>query len=205
MGDAVDRDLALFHALEQRRLCLRRGAVDLVADDDIREHGSLLELEAPLDLVVDRDARHVGGQKVRGELDAAHARVHRRGQRLREHRLADARHVLDQQVAAGEEHDDREVHLLVLAGDDRRHALADLPGAVLQRDGRARCASSSSSLCRRSPLSRHGPRCCGFRAVAVFHGHLRIQVPIIPRTPDKFGQPLSAVYDTPPLAATITA
>ena len=36
-GDTVDRDLALAHRLEQGRLGLRRGAVDLVDEDDVRE------------------------------------------------------------------------------------------------------------------------------------------------------------------------
>ena len=36
--DAVDRDLALLHALEQRRLRARRGAVELVGEHDVREH-----------------------------------------------------------------------------------------------------------------------------------------------------------------------
>ena len=37
VGDAVDGDLALLHRLEQRRLGLRRGAVDLVGEEQVRE------------------------------------------------------------------------------------------------------------------------------------------------------------------------
>ena len=39
VGRAVDRDLALLHRLEQRRLRLGRGPVDLVAEDDVGEDG----------------------------------------------------------------------------------------------------------------------------------------------------------------------
>ena len=41
----VDRDLAFAHRLEQRRLRARRGAVDLVGEDDVREDRAALELE----------------------------------------------------------------------------------------------------------------------------------------------------------------
>ena len=38
---AADRDLILLHRLEQRRLRLRRRAVDLVGEDDVREDRAL--------------------------------------------------------------------------------------------------------------------------------------------------------------------
>jgi len=53
MGLAVDGDLALLHRLEERRLGLRRGSVDLVREHDVREHGPGLELEALCFLVED--------------------------------------------------------------------------------------------------------------------------------------------------------
>src|SRR4029078_3033338 len=40
------------------------------------------------------------------------------GDRLGEHRLAGARHVLDQQMALAQERDEREADLIVLADDD---------------------------------------------------------------------------------------
>jgi hypothetical protein len=45
VGDAVDRDLPLLHALQQRGLGLRAGPVDLVADDHVGEDRARLELE----------------------------------------------------------------------------------------------------------------------------------------------------------------
>jgi hypothetical protein len=98
----VHGDLALFHALEQRGLGLGRGPVDLVAEHDVREHRSRLELEvAPL-LVEGAHPGDVAGQQVRRELDPLDGAVDRPGQRLGQHRLAHARHVLDEQVPLGE-------------------------------------------------------------------------------------------------------
>src|SRR5206468_3135361 len=71
-------------------------------------------------LVVDRQAGHVGREQVRRELDPAERATEALGDRLREDRLARARDVLDQDVAATHERDEGEAHLVVLAND---HAL----------------------------------------------------------------------------------
>ena len=109
---AVDRDLLLLHALEHRGLGLGRGTVDLVTNHDVREHAAGAELEVASLLVVDRHPGHVGGQQIRGELDPADGAVDRAGQRLGQHRLADAWHVLDQEVSLAEQnHDGKPGHL----------------------------------------------------------------------------------------------
>ncbi len=69
VGRAVDRGLALLHAFEQRGLRLGRRPVDLVGEDDLADDRARPELELLGLLVVDRQAGHVGGQEVRGELD----------------------------------------------------------------------------------------------------------------------------------------
>jgi hypothetical protein len=56
VGDAVHRDARLLHDLQQRRLRLRRGAVDLVGEHDRGEDRAPVELEPVVLLVVDRDA-----------------------------------------------------------------------------------------------------------------------------------------------------
>ena len=61
------------------------------------------ELEAPVAAVPDGDADDVGGQQVGRELDPAERAVDRAGQGLGQARLADAGHVLDQQVALGDQ------------------------------------------------------------------------------------------------------
>ena len=114
---AVDRDLALLHRLEQRRLRLRRRAVDLVGEHDVGEHAAGAELELAGGAVPDRHAGDVGGQQVGGELDAVPGAADRAGDRLGQRRLADAGDVLDEEVALGEQAHEREVDLLALALD----------------------------------------------------------------------------------------
>ena len=53
----VDGHLPLGHRLEQRRLRLRRRAVDLVDEEDVREDRARAELEVARLLVEDRHAR----------------------------------------------------------------------------------------------------------------------------------------------------
>ena len=104
---AVDGDVALLHHLEHRRLRLRRGAVDLVGEDDVGEHRAGPELERAVRLVVDQPAGDVGRQQVGRELHAPPRAVHRVGDRLGQRRLAGAGHVLEEQVALGEEAHER--------------------------------------------------------------------------------------------------
>ena len=146
VGRAVDGDLALLHALEQRRLRLGRRAVDLVADDDVGEDAAGLELELAGLLVVDRHAGDVARHQVGRELDPLHRAVDRPGQRLGEHRLADAGHVLDQQVALGEQHRDGQPDDLGLALDDGLDRRLDPAGRC--RPGRP---DPASRRCRPSP------------------------------------------------------
>src|SRR6185437_7773452 len=114
-------------ALQQRGLGLRRGPVDLVADDDVREDRPRLELEVAPFLVVGADPGDVARQQVGGELDPPHRAVDGPRERLGEHGLAYARHVLDEQVALGEQDDQREPDRLGLPVDDRFDGRGDLP------------------------------------------------------------------------------
>ena len=137
VGDAVHRDLVLGHALQQRGLGLGRGAVDLVRDHDVREHRPGAELELLGAPVVDRHAGDVAGQQVRGELDPAHRAVDRDRQRLGQRRLADARHVLDQEVPLGEQRDERDAHDVRLAHEHVLDVRGD-PVGELRDLGKAR-------------------------------------------------------------------
>jgi hypothetical protein len=47
MRHAVDRHLSLGHCLEQRRLGLRGRAIDLVGEQDLREHGARVGTRSP--------------------------------------------------------------------------------------------------------------------------------------------------------------
>ena len=77
-----------------------------------------MELETAAVAVEHRDAEHVGRQQVARELNALVAQAERLRERVRERRLADAGHVLDEQVAAREQAGERQLELAALADDD---------------------------------------------------------------------------------------
>ena len=126
---AADRDLALLHRLEQRALHLRRRAVDLVGQHEVREHRPERDLELAELLVEDPRADDVGGNEVGRELDALELAADRLGERLHGHGLGEPGHALDEEVAARQERDDHPLEQGVLADD---HAL-DLVEHLLQR------------------------------------------------------------------------
>ena len=75
MAHAVDRDLPLLHRLEQRRLGLRRRAVDLVGEQEVGEHRSLAERQLAAIAVDHHRAGDVARHQVGRELHAT--RLHR--------------------------------------------------------------------------------------------------------------------------------
>lgn len=115
---AVARNLMFAHALQQRGLGARRGAVDFVGEQDVREHRAGAELEAALFRAVDVRADDVGGQQVGRELHPPEIRVDQPGQRLRQRGLADAGHVVEQHVAARNECGQQMADHLRLAAND---------------------------------------------------------------------------------------
>ena len=128
VGRLADRDADVLHRLEQRRLRLRRRAVDLVGEHDVGEDRSGLELEegaAVRVLLHDVGADDVGRHQVGRELDARELQVQHVGERVHEARLADAGNPLEQHVAAGEERRDRAVDDLFVTDDAARDFLGD--------------------------------------------------------------------------------
>ena len=117
VGNAVHRHLVLVHYLEQRRLSLRRGAVDLIGEQDIREHRARLEFKFFCRSGINRYAQKVAGQHVAGELNALKAAVERPRQRVGQGGLADTRYTLDQQVSAGKYRHQRQADGVVLAAN----------------------------------------------------------------------------------------
>jgi hypothetical protein len=87
------------------------------AEDDVGEDRPGPELELARVAVPHGDADHVGGQQVGGELDATEGAVDGGGQRLGQARLAHAGHVLDEQVALGDQAEQHELDHLGLALD----------------------------------------------------------------------------------------
>jgi hypothetical protein len=141
VGLLPDGDAVLLHGFEERALRLRRGAVDLVREDDVGENRPFAELErlvTLLRLVDDRRAEDVGGHEVGRELDAREVERERLGQRAHEHRLAETGHTFEQGVATGEHARGDAVDDLAVADDRLRDLLAQLADVVAElRDLRA--------------------------------------------------------------------
>ncbi len=93
----------------------RRRAIDLVDEQDIRKHRPGHEFERALGLVEDRKAGDVRRQQIGSALQAAKLPAQGLRNRAREHRLADARDVVEQQMAAAEEGGYGKQDLLLLA------------------------------------------------------------------------------------------
>jgi hypothetical protein len=134
VGDAVDGDLVLLHAFEQRGLRLRRRAVDLVDEQEVREDRPGAELELVFLLVEDVHARDVRRQQVRGELEPRERAVDRAGERLGQHRLPDPGEVLDDQVPLGDDAEDDEAQRLRGGADDEGDVLDDPAHGVCADD-----------------------------------------------------------------------
>ena len=98
-------------------------------------------------LKIDRPVMSTGHQVGR-ELHPAHRAVDRAGQRLGERRLPDARHVLDQQVALGEQRDQRDADDLGLADDHPLDVGGD-PGTDVRDVRRARRGAVDAAARRR--------------------------------------------------------
>ncbi len=125
---ALDGDAVLLHRLQKGRLCLRRRAVDLVGQDDVREDGSPLEHELPASggrvFLDDVRAGDVGGHQVRRELDPGEVQIEDAGHGMDEQGLRQSRHTHEEAVAP---HEQAEQDLLddLLLPDDELPQLRD--------------------------------------------------------------------------------
>ena len=59
--EPVNRNLVLVHGLEQRRLGLGRGAINLIGQQDVGEDRPRFEFELLLNRGVDRNSQHIAG------------------------------------------------------------------------------------------------------------------------------------------------
>ena len=127
----ADGDLVLLHHLEECRLHLRRRAVDLVCEEEVAEDRAEVGLEPTLIGSVDTGPDEVGGDEVGRELDPPERAAEHGGGRLDRQRLGEARHALDQEMAAGDEAHEHALEHLVLTGDHALHLDEGLlePGA----------------------------------------------------------------------------
>ncbi len=91
IGRLGDRDLALLHRFQQRRLGLGRSPVYLVGQNDVGKDRPRFESKKALVRIVygnHRRAYDVGGHEVRRELDAAETALDNLRQRTDQQRLA---------------------------------------------------------------------------------------------------------------------
>ena len=122
---SVDRDLSLAHRLKEGRLGLRRSAVDLVRQNDLRQDRPRPELELAGGLIEDVDARQVAGQHIGRELHSPERASDGSRQAAGQHRLAYPRHVLDQDVPASQQSDENELDRLFTTQNHALNACRD--------------------------------------------------------------------------------
>ena len=117
-----------------------RGVARLIssASTTCEKIGPGAELELLRALVEERDAGDVARQQVGRELDAAKRAVERARERLGEHGLADARHVLEQHVAFAQQRDQQQVDDVALADDDALDVRCRALGHAPQRSSTSR-------------------------------------------------------------------
>ena len=104
-------------------MCLGRGAVDFVREQDIGENRPGLEFELLLQGRIDGNAQHVRRQHVTGELDALEAAIQRIGERMGQRRLAHAGNAFYQQMSTGQDGHQRHADDLVIAANDSAQGL----------------------------------------------------------------------------------
>ena len=103
---AGDRDVLFLHRLQQRRLRARRGAVDFVGHQKLREHRPGDEAETALAagaFLQHLGAENVGRHQVGRELDAPRVEPERDAHGLDQLGLGEAGHADQQPVAAGQD------------------------------------------------------------------------------------------------------
>ena len=113
----ADRDLALLHHLEQRRLHLGGRAVDLVREQEVAEHRAELGVEAAGVRPEDPRADEVGGHEVGRELQPLERAAEHVGDGLDRQRLGQPGHALQQHVASGQERHEHALEHRLLADD----------------------------------------------------------------------------------------
>ena len=97
-GQAIDRHLPFFHRLQQRRLRLAGGPVDLICQQQIRHNCAGFILQARRLAIVDGEADDIRRQCIRCELHTLCVQPQHLGKGQGHCRLADAGNILEQDV-----------------------------------------------------------------------------------------------------------
>ena len=115
------RDLPLLHRLEQGRLHLCRGTVDLIRQHEIGEDRPLADLELLALLRIDHRPYHIRRQEVRSELYPAELGVHCRRKRIDGQGFRQSRNTFEQDMSVGEKPYQQILHKMLLPHDDLVH------------------------------------------------------------------------------------
>ena len=115
MRDSVDGDVALLHRFEQRGLRAARGAVQLVRQKEIAQDRAGLVDHLPGRFVVEREPDDVAREHIGRELHAVILQSERFRERKRHGGFADAGNVLQQDMPAREDRQQRHDQHVVLA------------------------------------------------------------------------------------------
>ena len=133
---AGDRDAALLHRLQQRRLRARARPVDLVGHQQLTEHRARDEAERSppgLAFLEDLGAENIGRHQVGRALDALVVEPEDRAERLDEPGLGEPGDADQQGVSAAQQGDQGLLDHLALTEDDFADPLADEAQAPAQR------------------------------------------------------------------------
>ena len=151
---AVHRDPAFGHRFQEGGLGSRRGAVDFVGEDRLRENRPRPKFELRGLLVEDRDAGHIGGKEVGRTLEPLEHRADAASQGPGQHRLGDAGHVFQEDVPFAEVGDQGQHQLLPLADDHLLDVGDDFLGKCRRRRRPGGACSDAASVLDMSDSAR---------------------------------------------------
>ncbi len=118
-GFAFHADLLFLHGFEQCALRAGAGAVDLVGQQHLGKDRAGVKDKSFAAALVHRDAYQIAGHQVGGELYARKLQSEGVRQGVSQRRLADAGHVFDEQMAAGEQAGHTVLHAGLFAHNHR--------------------------------------------------------------------------------------
>ena len=119
-----DRDLAFLHRLEQRALHLGRRAIDFVRQDQVRKNRTELGREFTAARIVNQRADQIGGQQVGRKLETLKTGLNAGRHRFDGERLGEAGNAFEEDVAIGEQSEQKPVDQIFLSDDDVTDLLA---------------------------------------------------------------------------------
>src|SRR5579875_1877466 len=120
---ALHADLSLLHSLQQRGLCARCGAVDLVRQHNLREQRTGSKFKLSELLIVKSNTDNIRRKQIRGKLNALERAAKRTGQRFSHGGFANARHILEEHMSLAEQRNQQQIDHFLFSHDHVAHTL----------------------------------------------------------------------------------